>query len=483
MAAKKENGPSYRVLSEDYVYRGQPALHGIKHLSPAEIVSMRPRYKIGAFSFGQNEAPLYNFDGNKVVFRTPNNVFEASREDFGKYGNFFGNDDFGMEGWLAAGEKVKPIMFDEVPALPQLPGQSGHHHPEGLWLGVPLRMYLPDSRDTPVNLYTRSTWVNVPINKVGIYLSKAANAELYFRNALLDTREMRRGDFNPEMAAWLEYLGSRGFRNPGELIEIGVQKDDFYAATYPGRHVALVLPDDFEEKVDGIMRSYSLEGSRARQLVIDQIIFHELNHFFPKGYKGYDFLRWRIEGRAGKLQADFYGKRAKLLEGKDAAGIYKVLEQIDRDYARSWSLRNVVLHGLLRGKSGSRESLESRLEAEAASLGLKGDAIAAYVGMMMDDYDAREAAEEGAKPEKSGRKGGLESRVEALSASAKSKGKSSRQNGREAAIYEKGQVYGAKENAESREAEEESAGKESDSADSENGNETGEGKDEGGSEE
>jgi len=454
MAAIKGNGPSYEVLSKDYVYRGFPALKGIAQLDPSIIKSSRSKYKMGTFSFGYNKNPLYNPDGDNVVFRTSGNVFETAKADFEKYGNFFGRDDFEIEGWLAAGEKAYPNIFNEVSYLPDLVRQSGHFHPEGLWLGVPLRMYFPNKGDTPVNLYTRSTWFNVPINKFGVNLSKVANAENYIKNAILDVREMRRGDFNPEIAAWLDYISKKGFKNPGKLIEIGVEKGNFYAATYPGKYITLVFPEDFEEKIQGIMEQYDLHGERAKQLAIDQIIFHEIHHFFPKGYEGYSLFRRYIEHRAGKLQADFYGKRAKLLEGKDIAKIYKVLEQIDSDYAKSWSFWRALKKGLLGYKKNglsNRESLESRLEADAAALGLKGDEIANYVSMMMADYEAREALEESSKPARSERKGNLESKVESLSRSAKSKGKGSREKGKEAAIYDKMQVYEGKEVEETKE--------------------------------
>ena len=236
----------------------------------------------------------------------------------------------------------------------------------------------------------------------------------------------------------------------------------------------MVFPEDFEEKIQGIMKHYGLHGERAKQLAIDQIVFHELHHFFPKGYKGYSLFRQYIEHRAGKLQADFYGKRAKLLEGKELAEIYKILEQINSDYAKSWSLKNVLIHSLLRRKSGSKESLESRLEAEAAALGLKGDAVATYVNMAMADYEAKEALEESSKPARSERKGGLESKVESLSRSAKSKGKGSKEKGKEAAVYGKTQVYEEKDNEEAKEeagAEEDSDGKadENSKGDSEGG--------------
>ena len=114
-------------------------------------------------------------------------------------------------------------------------------------------------------------------------------------------------------------------------------------------------------------------------------------------------------------------------------------------------MKNVLIHNLLRRKSGSKESLESRLEAEAAALGLKGDAVVTYINMMMADYEAKESLEESSKPARSERKGGLESKLEALSRSAKSKGKGSREKGKEAAIYDKMQVYEGKEVEETKE--------------------------------
>lgn len=473
MVAIKGNGPSYKV---EGVYVGKPAFTEIMLLNPSDIKSITSRYKIGTFSSGQNEMPYHNFikEDNSLVFVTSSNShrLRVSKADFEKYGNFFNLDDFGMEGWLAAGEKVP--MVDEVPDYFTYLSNKLEGSKEvirGFMQGIaPLRIYFPNPKDTPVELYTRPNidkivdsdeeiHFAVPINLTGYFLQKAENWRQVLNESMFDLRELHRGEINPEIEAWFsDFLPKKSHKNPNKVIGYGVwmtPKYQFIAANLPllDGYAYLMAGGIFDHYIEADMLNSGLKGSGAQRRLRDYIVFHELRHLFKKGYKSI-FGRWKIESDSGKYQAEFYRERAKLHEGKELAEIYKILEKVSSSYAKGWRFWKALKRGLLGYGKGrnDRESLESKLEAEAAAFGLKGDAVATYVNMMMVEYEAGEAAEEGAKQQKSERKGSLESKVEALSRNSKSKGKGSKEKDArgKTAIYDKMQVYEAKEAEESK---------------------------------
>jgi len=424
------NGPSFKVNSIHY--EGSPVFEGIPLLDASEIKSMKSRYKMSTFSHQFGEEPVYNYDGDDVVFKTANNTFRVPRWEFENHGEFYNIDDFNIKDWFRAAEDNPPVHNDVVPTFPELVrSHLREYHgfedsiPEGIIEGKPERVRLPNKRDTDVNLYTTQfKYYLVPFNDTGKKLSEVENMRQYLLSHSLDKREMHRDESNPESYAHLKKLSeTRGFRNPDQLGGYGVleQGRDEIASTihYKKGHAYFVMNPNFEVRVDKIMERLGLEGRREKELVIDSIWNHEDTHLFDKaqlsGLTGENILRRiKIERLVGKVLKNFYGERAKEV-GEDKANVYEALAEDNRRYIDSITKHH--LKELLFGKKNSRNSkyknLEARLTSEAMALGLKGEEVVAYVAEHISSYENLEAIEDSDKIDTDSEKGnGLESKLQ-----------------------------------------------------------------------
>ena len=427
-------------------YNGIPAFNQVKQLpkiTPSK--SLLPDIRVGTFSHHFGESPKYAVKDGRVYLRTANALHSVSIDDFLKYGTFFGEDDFGMKEWLAVGEDVKPADFDIVPVDRYYKSVS-YNKNEGAVEGVPLRMYLPNKRDSPVNLYVRNTDVNAPINRAGYWASQIENFEQDLRDFLFDYREMKRGDHNPEAAAWFDFISRKGYKNFDQLISIGkgLLDDKVVAATLHGNpegYVSLLANKNFKEYIREMMGKYSLYDENSLRLGKDAVIMHETLHFSPKGQqrRGLGFFKSgrRIEHNAGRIQAKFYHKRKGEVDSEDVKA-YTALEKDHADYARHWSLKSrlskyfkianiIKSFGTLNrdlnlGYEGrSIDSVIEQFRNEARLLGFTESEEDSYVESRLNEYESRKQAENFEKEttSKSENNSGLEALVKAGSKSGK----------------------------------------------------------------
>ena len=58
---------------------------------------------------------LHTPKGELAIMKTSSNIFATPIDDYRKHGYFSQVDDSNMRGWLDAGTKARPNIFDEVP--------------------------------------------------------------------------------------------------------------------------------------------------------------------------------------------------------------------------------------------------------------------------------------------------------------------------------------------------------------------------------
>ncbi len=460
-AIKERDGTSYQI---DGAYFGKPAFQDIKQLDANLIKSMGSK-RIGTFSYGYGENPIYHSDNDSenefVGFRTSSNYIQVPKSDFEKYGNFFGNDDKGMEGWLKAGEDVNPSMFDEVPSYPEWLVHNHGEAPQGIIEGKAHILNLPHPRDTKTYLYvTPINYLISAFNDVGKWISKSENMRQLVINHSQDYRTMNRGEPNPETLAYSAHLAKNKFGEPYEMDGYGVMdmpdKSAIAATRHHGKgHVYLIINDNFYEHVQRKMEAYGIEGRVGRDLLIDSIFNHERTHFFKKGSNIRTvFGRIKVEKLVGRMLEEFYESRAKSAGEEDAAA-YRTLAKDNRHY-RSW-IGKALFREWLFGKEAkeSHKHLEAILTAEAIALGMDEGEIESYVSSKIAEYESRESLTRQITDSKSD-KSSLESRVESSEKPAKGrKAAKGKEKGRAYESISKMQVYEKREADEDSEKEQE----------------------------
>ncbi len=400
-------GASYHVNSEHY--HGEPGFKKIPVIKPTDYgFPGKNKTPMGTFSYkfgGEN--PTYSFDKTHgtVSFRASQAIHETSLADFKEYGNFFGKDDFEMKGWLAAANDVRPADFDVVESWP--PQVIFYLIPNvGIIESKPKKLPLPHKNDTKVDLYVTDKYVLAPFNKTGYWFSRLENFKQDLSDTLLEYRESLRGEFNPELVAWLSFLEKKGFKDLHalEYLGIGIIPDDAAAATAPlaklgmGKKIALLASHDFDQKIAAWMERYNISGENGRRLFKDFIIYHELYHFSEKGHSANKSNR-SIEHKIGKLLEEFYRERAKIVSEEDAS-VYRALEKVNTDYAKKFSIYSALKQALAgkiaHTKKGTHiDALVERMASEALAQGYTSTAqLHAYLTAKIAEYEIATAAEE-----------------------------------------------------------------------------------------
>jgi hypothetical protein len=184
---------------------------------------------------------------------------------------------------------------------------------------------------TDVNLSVKSLEGTVPINKVGVYISKIANLEQDLRDVIYTTYSNKAPGFNPETEAFLESLLSKTFFSPRKIGAVGVEDlEGAIAATYHNDKTAvLVASKDMYAKARAIAESYGLRGEEAVKYAKRAIWYHELFHVAD--HRKLRSKRGK-EVDVGEFLAAFFSERAKVVNEK-TAGYYKAFAKENTKYA------------------------------------------------------------------------------------------------------------------------------------------------------
>lgn len=197
-----------------------------------------------------------------------------------------------------------------------------------------------DERFRAVNSY-----MDVPLNKVGVYFSKNFNLEHLCKNALFDPS----GDINTEISAWIEFLSAKGYKGKGKISKIGTENmKNTEAMIYRAEKESYIT---FSNKMGRIAES------KSDKLGIDSldykmyVLFHELGH-----HTGVD-----DEAELGYLMAEYYGMMAEKYKGTEKESVYRALAEEAFEYAE----RNL--------NDNSSKSPESKKCEETKEEGLSED--------------------------------------------------------------------------------------------------------------
>lgn len=365
---------------------------------PADKIKSMQHLTSTVSSFPYGPSTNHFVDGN-IVTVTSGNIFRTSAHDFNKYGFFSQVDDgvsrgsvkfAGMDDWIANGTQNYPNLPNNqpIPTYYDLTGNKvgGILYIEG---ATPLKLWMPDSNDTQVNLYTAKELVNVnDVNSMGKRTSQVENFRQKLHSDLLFND---RNQLHYEIAKWAEFLDSEGV-NPTKhpVLGIGVGKGNYVASHYPELNY-LVANTDFNVIAKHMISKYGLTDSEAVSAMERSVMMHELAHAYGVGGSRTG------EHRQGKFQSKFYSKLAKEFAGTKFEKIYKALAREGEDYAQRFSFINDLVRDH-EHVGAPWHLMEHKFYHEAEALGLEGKAMEKYIksrvkdalGPLHDDEESNE---------------------------------------------------------------------------------------------
>lgn len=232
----------------------------------------------------------------------------------------------------------------------------------------PERLAYFDPRDTQLQKFvTPITDCEVPLNKVGVYLSLNENFRQNIRNTLFNPTHKTR--YDADTVDFIDFL-TKKYDAPRKIAGIGTEKMGAVARIYPGnKNSYIVGSTDFYEKVKAMAEAYGLHGREAIEFVKRAVMYHELIHNFQPGMSERE-----AEIEAGETLYEFFSRKAKNLAGTKEGEIYKVLAKAEKAYAERWRSKSKYS-----SKSKNLESKVRELTEEAESLGLERDEAKDYV--------------------------------------------------------------------------------------------------------
>jgi len=251
----------------------------------------------------------------------------------------------------------------------------------------------------PLNeLYTMSNAdVQVPLNKVGEYISRNANVEQLLRTVLFDDVH----GLNPLSVHWINFLGVRGYDEGPEITAIGTENNPEAQATIwyltlitANKHLGKLA----EANADKLgINTY--EGRLAYKI---SAMLHEIGH-----NRGVD-----SEYTIGLLMSEFYNNMAKKCKGSEKEKIYKALAKESAEYAEGHKPSGFLKY-LEFYKQANREGfseaqlreLVARYESEGKSKGYTGNRLSDYVSRRLKEESKEESAECQDRPNKAANKG------------------------------------------------------------------------------
>ncbi|MBI2656144.1 hypothetical protein HYX03_00205 [Candidatus Woesearchaeota archaeon] len=384
---------SYRVLSPAYIAPPHSVRVQPKKIAIEDNQSMQggqPNVAAGFFKPG-----IVNINGIPFVeSRTSNKRYLEPAVDYFKQGHGYLSQqaDYEIDGMKAAGEDVKPAMFNIIPKMPDF----------ALIASPRSRMDFPNN-STPVNLQTSHDIVNaVNPNRLGYFQSKLAKFEGDLKNLKYD--ETNRLNYEP--VEWVNFLAKKGFSidttpNPG-IIGLGVEKGDFLASYYPNKGY-LIREENFQKKAKDLISKYGLTDREAVEAMKRSVLLHEFAHVL--GVRG----DRKSEKLQGKLQAEFYSMMAERFKGTTMERIYRALAQEGRYYAKDYSFWGSLLERMTEDSHSKTdeilEQIYSKFVKEARALELKGEEFSKYVNeRMVQTYGAIVEGEPSYKPSRNNSK-------------------------------------------------------------------------------
>jgi hypothetical protein len=235
--------------------------------------------------------------------------------------------------------------------------------------------YSKHSAMTDVNVPVKELEGTVPLNKVGFYVSKLANAYEHSRNLIFSDYPDVPG-YNTETEALAEKLG-----DGREVTALGVENLENAAARlyYDNGTSKLVESTDIYEKAAAIAQKHGLKGKQAIDEVIKSFEKHELVHNSDHR-KGLSEEQKEIY--VGELLAEFFSDRAEIVDEK-LARIYRKLAEENEDYAE----------GHRNGTLMSKIEYFSRKYAEARARGMDEDKAIKYATKSVEELEKSELEE------------------------------------------------------------------------------------------
>lgn len=416
---------SSEILSGHYVKPHSDSLKAVK-IAPEYIKSNQigkpgdSRLNVASYPWGEYKVKIEKGPHGEqyAVTQTANKKHVTLLTDYFKpgHGPFSQNDDLGIESWKSAGEDVKPAMFNIIQKMPDF----------ALIVSPRSAMYLPNKRDTPVNLRTSYEIVNAfDPNRLGYAYSKIGNMEETLRS-------MNPGNGHYlESVAWIDFLAKKGVsidttKNIG-ITGLGVEKGDFVAAYYPKDKGYLITEVDFYNRAKHLISGYGLSDREAVEAMKRSVLFHEFAHVL--GIEG----DRKSEKLQGQLQAEFYSIMAENFKGTKLGRIYAALARESRAYVKQNSLANSIWDSITAdlhpNDFGPLEQIIAKFEAEGKALGKKGRELTEYVEeRVKDTYGALSGVEpsyvesKSEKTKSSSRKKGLQALIETLRKEARENG-------------------------------------------------------------
>ena len=308
-----------------------------------------------------------NSDRHKTTFSEylQHGRFTPQIDDANKYNpNSFGK-------WKFAGEDNYSSRHDLIPKMPD----------DAYITGItPVRLFLPNIRDTQVNLRVTPEIVNaIDPNNLGKFVSRNTNRYLDARSLLFD----KTNRLNYEASEWINFLAEKGInyeksKNPG-ILGLGIRHDHstpFIAGYYPQQGYLVTNPH-FSNEVKELAARYGLSEHEAIEAFKRHVFLHEIAHVLgiPGDRKG--------EELQGMLAAEFYSKMSKKFSGTKLEKIYRALAKRNIDYAEYFSASNQFKKSLSKElfskTKGPLEQIIVKFEAEGIALGYEGDELQSYV--------------------------------------------------------------------------------------------------------
>ncbi len=319
--------------------------------------------------FSYTPYPVSDTGGNLgYVVSTVHNKFFVPAEDMARYGAVFNPRDESakhMDRWIGATvgnhqiESATPNKEEGLWEMPEhIPGYSKY--------GM-----------TDVMVPIKDLAGSVPINKVGLYVSRIANLEQDLRDVIFRNHITSGVGFNPETEAFLDFLiKEKGLEPEREIRAIGVENLVVgMAATYPENGTAvLVASKDIYQYAADIAKTYGLKGEEARRVVKRAIWYHELYHVFDQR-KGLSMREEEIDVR--EALAEFFSERASMV-GEKLARYYKAMAKENQEYVWGWEEGPIKSQG---GRSARHniETLMQQYASEAKRMGMSGEEVGDYV--------------------------------------------------------------------------------------------------------
>jgi hypothetical protein len=330
----------------------------------------------------------YTDMGDYVVFATSSRKDAYLKSDLAKYGMIHSPDESAdmMDGWIDATvpKEGESLAIEYVEPNERI----------GLFVMPEHQIDYSRFDMTDVDLHVKDFSATIPMNEFGKYLSMVANMEIDLRDVIYEN-----GDFNPETVAFLQFMMDEGL-GPGKEIEaLGVMNlDRTIARTYGDKETAmLVASTDIYDKALYIAESNGISGNEAVAFAKRAVWYHELYHVFDNRE---GMSEKKIEMDVGNGLADFFGKRASMLEEK-LSKYSSAMEEWAADYAKTWKPLNSKSSKSLMSEL---ESLASEYISEAKAKGLQGEEAVDYVESKLDNYIAEVVGNEGSKTKQSSAK-------------------------------------------------------------------------------